>query len=151
MSCRTPALWVLSAAMLSFASVPVAAQVYTGRIEVTAVDATGAVLPGATVEISGPQNETGVTDAKGSAQFLNLPPGTYTVVTRLTGFSEYRNTDVPVVVGGTVPLKVTLAIGGVAQAITVTAESPVVDPKRLTTQTNVTLTELQEVPSARDP
>jgi hypothetical protein len=151
MSCRTPALWVLSAALLAFASAPAAAQVYTGRIEVTAVDATGAVLPGATVEISGPQNETGVTDAKGSAQFLNLPPGIYTVVTKLSGFSEYRNTNVPVVVGGTVPLRVTMAIGGVAQAITVTAESPVVDPKRLTTQTNVTLTELQEVPSARDP
>lgn len=146
----TSAPWVL-AVWFVCASGPAFAQVYTGRIEITAVDATGAVLPGATVDITGPQNATGVTDAKGSAQFLNLAPGTYTVVAKLTGFNEYRNTNVPVVTGGTVPLKVILAVGTVAEDVTITAESPVVDPKRLTTQTNVTLTELQEVPSSRDP
>ena len=39
----------------------------------------------------------------------------------------------------------------VAQDVFVSAESPVVDPKRTTVQTNVSLTELQEIPSSRDP
>lgn len=151
MRLRAPTLLALCAALLAFAAEPAAAQVYTGRIEVTAVDATGAVLPGATVDITGPQNATAVTDGKGSAQFLNLAPGTYTVVATLTGFGEYRNTEVPVVVGGTVPLKITLAVGTITQDVSVHAETPVVDSKRMTTQTNVTLTELQEIPSSRDP
>src|SRR5918995_6128259 len=50
MRLRTPALGMLCATLLECAA-PAAAQIYTGRIEVAAVDATGAVLPGATVEI----------------------------------------------------------------------------------------------------
>ncbi len=141
-------LWLVAMALLA---VPAAAQDYTGRIEVTLSDTTGAVLPGVTVEVSGPQRQSGITDGQGNAQFLNLPPGTYEVLARLAGFRTYRNTNVPVTVGGTIPLKVSLNVESVAQDVFVTAESPVVDTKRQTTQTNVTLAELQEVPSSRDP
>jgi carboxypeptidase family protein/TonB-dependent receptor-like protein len=127
------------------------AQVYTGRIDVTVNDATGAVLPGVTVEVTGPQNATAVTDAQGAAHFLNLAPGNYKVKASLSGFGDYNNTNVPVGAGVSVPLRVTLAVGGVAQNVEVTAESPIIDPKRQTTQTNVSLEELQEVPSSRDP
>ena len=141
----------LCVAMLAFATTPASAQGYTGRIEVTVADTTGAVLPGTTIELTGPQNRTTVTDGKGQAVFLNLAPGTYTVIARLAGFQTYRNTEVPVAVGGTVPLKVSLNVESVAQDVFVTAESPVVDPKKTATATNVTLTELQEVPTSRDP
>jgi hypothetical protein len=138
-------------AIAAFVTPPAAAQVYTGRIEVAVVDSTGAVLPGARVEISGPQDRSNITDGKGIVQFLNLAPGTYTVLVRLDGFQTHRNTDVAVVAGGSVPLKVPLNLETLAQDVFVTAESPVVDPKKTTVQTNVTLTELQEVPSSRDP
>ena len=141
---------VLCASILAFAA-PAAAQVYTGRMEVTVTDSTGAILPGATVELSGPRSATAVSDARGQAVFLNLPPGTYTVKATLTGFGEYNNTNVPVVAGGTVPLKVSLAVGGVTQSVDVTAESPVIDPKRTSTSTNITQEQLQEIPSSRDP
>jgi hypothetical protein len=56
-------------AALALCSVLVAAtataQVFTGRIEVTVVDSTGAVLPGATVELGGQQTANTVTDARG--------------------------------------------------------------------------------------
>ncbi|MCA1561152.1 MAG: carboxypeptidase-like regulatory domain-containing protein [Acidobacteria bacterium] len=55
------------------------AQVFTGRIDATVVDSTGAVLAGVTVAISGPRNQETVTDAQGEAHFLNLAPGTYQV------------------------------------------------------------------------
>ena len=48
------------------------AQVSTGRIDAAVADSTGAVLPGVTVDISGPQNQSAVTDALGEAHFLNL-------------------------------------------------------------------------------
>jgi hypothetical protein len=128
------------------------AQVFTGRIEFAAVDSTGAVLPGVTVEISGPRAASQMTDARGEARFLGLPPGNYAVVASLQGFSEYRNENVVVVTGAAAPLRATLSVAGLAQQVEVTAEaSPVIDPKAMTTSTNVTLDELQKVPSSRDP
>jgi Carboxypeptidase regulatory-like domain len=130
---------------------PASAQVFTGRIEVTVVDATGGVLPGATVEITGPQKATFVTGPDGVARFLNLEPGTYEVTATIQGFQQYQNTNVPVVAGGTMPLRVSLKIAGVEEQILVTAESPVIDTKKSSTSTSVTLNELQNIPSARDP
>ncbi len=151
MRLRTTVRGAVCLAMLAMFNAPAAAQVFTGRIDVTVTDSTGAVLPGATISVSGPQNRTTETDTKGEAHFLNLAPGTYAVTATLSGFNEYRNTNVPVGAGTAVPLKISLAIGGVAQQVQVTAETPVIDVQRQTTQTNVTLEELQNIPTARDP
>jgi len=132
-------------------AMPAAAQVATGRIEITVVDATGAVVPGVVVDLTGPQSGTYTTGPDGAARFLNLPPGTYQVRAALAGFSDYNNTNVPVVAGGSVQLRATMAVGGVQQQVNVTAESPVIDARRTGTGTNVTLDELQNIPSARDP
>lgn len=132
-------------------AMPAAAQIATGRIEVTVVDATGAVLPGVVVDLTGPQNGTFTTGPDGAARFLNLPPGTYQVKAVLAGFSDYNNPNIIVVAGGNVQLKATLAVGGVQQQVDVTAASPIIDAKKVGTATNVTLDELQNIPSARDP
>jgi hypothetical protein len=147
---RMTRLVVVLAGILALAA-PALAQQYTGRIEVTATDSTGAILPGVTVEIAGPRNASGVTDARGTVVFLNLPPGTYVVTGKLSGFTDYENRNVPVVVGGSVPLRMALSIAGVAQQIEVTSITPIIDTKRVATTTNVTYEELQQVPSARDP
>jgi hypothetical protein len=150
MKFRLARLLVVAVALFAFAT-PSSAQFTTGRIDVTVADSTGAILPGVTVDISGPQNRTQVTDANGEARFLNLAPGIYTVAARLSGFNDYVNRDVPVVAGGIVPLRVAMVVAGLATAVEVTAATPTIDPKRTTVSTNVTVTELQEVPSSRDP
>jgi hypothetical protein len=132
-------------------AVPSSAQVFTGRIDVTVTDTTGAILPNVTVTLSGPADQTAVTDARGEVHFVNLAPGTYTVTARLDGFNEYSNKNVPVVTGGVVPLKASLSVGGVTASVDVTTASPTIDPKKLVTATNVTVEELQNVPSSRDP
>jgi hypothetical protein len=137
-------------AVLSVA-VPCSAQVFTGRVDVTVADTTGALLPGATVDITGPVNVSKTTDTQGVAHFLDLTPGTYQVKVSLSGFSDYVNKDVAVAAGASVPLRVGLAIGGVSQTVEVTAETPVVDPKKTGTATTVSLEELQNIPSGRDP
>ena len=139
-----------AAAIVAFA-LPASAQVYTGRIDVTIADSTGAVLPGVTVELTGPQTHTAVTDASGEAHFLNLAPGTYNVSAKLEGFGAYANNNVVVAAGASVPLRVTMAVAGLESAVQVTAESPVIDPKKMTTSTSVTNQQLQEIPSSRDP
>ena len=143
-------LLVLAIAAFAFAT-PTSAQVFTGRIDVTVVDSTGAVLPGVTVEISGPQSRTAVTDAAGEAHFLNLAPGTYAVAAKLQGFADFLNRNVAVLAGVGVPLRVTLGVAGLATAVEVTGAAPVIDPKKMTTSTNVTNEQLQEIPSSRDP
>jgi hypothetical protein len=128
-----------------------AAQVFTGRIDITVVDSTGAILPGANVTLAGPQSTESPADARGEVHFLNLPPGTYTVTAMLDGFADYKNEAVVVGTGVSVPLKVTMGVKGLATQVEVLAETPVIDVKKQTTTTNVTLAELQNIPNARDP
>ena len=141
--------WVL-AAMLCVAATA-NAQVFTGRIDVTTQDSTGAVLPGVTVDISGPQNQSAVTDAQGQVHFLNLPAGTYQVKASLQGFADYLNRTLPVGAGSVVPLRVTLGVQGVTEQVQVSGEAPILEPNRQAISTNVTNQELQNIPSARDP
>src|SRR5687767_10395320 len=129
---RLARLMVMAAAVLAFAT-PALAQTYTGRVDITVADSTGAVLPGVTVELSGAANRTAVTDASGEARFLNLPPGNYTVAAKLQGFNDYSNPNVSVAAGASVPLRVAMAVAGMAASVEVTAESPVIDPKKMTT------------------
>lgn len=143
-------LAVLCASLLALAT-PSAAQVFTGRIDVTVQDTTGAVLPGVTVDISGAQSSTAVTDGAGEAHFLNLAPGTYTVSAKLQGFADYLNKSVAVAAGTAVPLRVAMGVAGVTTQVQVSGDTPVLDPRKQTTSTNVTLEELQNIPSARDP
>ena len=142
---------VMLALCLSAVAAPAGAQVHAGRIDVTIADATGAVLPGVVVTISGPQNVTAVSDAQGEAHFLNLAPGTYAVSAKLEGFNEYINRDVAVSANAGVPLKISLTVGGVTTQVDVTGASPIINPKNTATTTNVSYAELQQIPSARDP
>src|SRR5207237_4695074 len=144
-------LTAVCARMRALAAAPSLAQVSTGRIDATVADTTGAVLPGVAVDISGPQSHSAVTDAMGEVHFLNLAPGTYTVSAKISGFSDYLNKNIAVGTGASVPLRIALSVAGVATQVTVTGESPVVDTKKTTTSTNVTVEELQNIPSSRDP
>ena len=146
---RCAAIGVLALAVVGVA--PAVAQQSVGRIDVTIVDSTGGVLPGVTVNIAGPLNQMMVTDERGEAHFLNLTVGTYQLTANLQGFNEYRNTNVPVAAGVAIPLKVQMAVAGAQETVNVTAESPVIDTKKETTATTVSLQELQDVPTARDP
>jgi hypothetical protein len=141
----------LGAALVMAYAATSSAQMYTGRIDATVSDSTGALLPAVTVEINGPQKATGVTDALGQAHFLNLAPGVYSFSAKLPGFGDYLNKNVVVGTGASVPLTISMALASVSAAVEVTAASPVVDTKRMTTSTNVSLQELQNIPTARDP
>jgi hypothetical protein len=142
----------LTAVLIAVAFTSIAsAQVFTGRVEVIVEDSTGGRLPGVSVDLTGPLNQTQVTDAQGQAHFLNLPVGIYAVKASLQGFNPFVNNTVQVVSGASTPISARLGVAGTAETVTVTAATPVIDLKRDTTTTNVTLEELQNIPSARDP
>ena len=138
--------------LLLLSALPASAQtLFQGRIDVTVQDAQGSIVPGVTVEISGPATASQVTDERGEARFLNLPPGTYTVTSALQGFQPYRNDRVTVASGSGTPLRITMQVSGVAEAVQVVGAEPIVDPARQTVTTNVSYEELQQIPSSRDP
>ena len=68
-------------------------------------DASGAVLPGVTVEAAGPAlvgpGRTVVTDARGQYRFVDLPPGVYSLTFSLPGFVTFKRNDVVVTANST--------------------------------------------------
>jgi len=104
----------------------VTAQVDRGVLSGVVTDPSGTVMPGVTVTITGPEMRSTVTDAKGAYSFQNLPPGEYRVESRLAGFRTEVAT-VRVQAGRTERLDVKMTIGAVAETVTVTGETPVVD------------------------
>ena len=103
------------------------AQALTGTVR----DASGAVLPGVTVEAASPalleKVRTTVTDGTGLYRLENLVPGTYTVSFALSGFVTVRREGVEVSSGQSITIGADLRVGGVQETITVTGETPVVD------------------------
>ena len=141
-----------AALMIALAlAAPARAQVFTGRVDVAIEDSTGARVPGAMIDLTGPVSQTQVSDAQGQAHFLNLPVGIYAVKVSLPGFTPATNSNVEVLSGASTPLVVPLAVAGTPEVVNVTAISPAVDLKRATTTTHVTVEELQNTPSSRDP
>jgi hypothetical protein len=132
---------------------PVAwAQVSTGNIYGTVTDESGAVLPGVTITLTGPTIGTRTTTggSQGDFRFLNLDPATYKLSVGLTGFATV-NRDVIINSGQSVNLTFGLKVASVAETVTVTAETPLVDTKKRGTSTTMTSEELSKVPTARDP
>src|SRR5262245_21423915 len=105
----------------------------TGTIAGVVRDATGAVLPGVTVEAASPalieKVRTAVTDGQGQYKLIELNPGTYTVTFTLTGFNTLRRDGVALSADFTAAVNAELKLGAVSETIVVTAESPLVDPQ----------------------
>ncbi len=97
----------------------------------TVKDPSGAVVPGVTVEASSPvlieRIRTATTDAAGQYRIESLQPGTYTVSFTLPGFATLKRDDVLVSGTGVVKIDAEMRVGGVAETVVVTGESPVVD------------------------
>jgi carboxypeptidase family protein/TonB-dependent receptor-like protein len=145
---------VLALVALCAASAVATAQSQTGEIFGKASDASGAVLPGVTVTLTGPvllQPLTAVTSDTGTYQFPRLEIGTYTVKFELTGFKTVVNEGIKVTVGFNAQVNAVMGISTVQETITVTGETPIVDTKEVGTKQTFTNELLQSIPSARDP
>src|SRR3954452_11846025 len=133
---------------------PASAQSQTGDIFGKVTDASGAVLPGVTVTLTGPsllQPQTATTSETGSFQFPRLNVGTYTVKFELPGFKTVIKEGIQVTVGFSANVSTALGVSAVQETVTVTGESPIVDTKNTGTKQTFTLEQLQSIPSARDP
>src|SRR5215216_5644802 len=116
-------------------------------------DTSGAVLPGVTVEAASPalieKVRTVVTDGAGAYRIVDLRPGTYTVTFSLAGFSSVRRDGVELTTSFTAAVNAVLAVGNVAETITVTGENPVVDLSSARQQTTVSREVLDAIPTTK--
>jgi hypothetical protein len=107
----------------------------TGSIAGVVKDATGAVLPGVTVEASSPalieKTRSVVSDGQGAYKIVDLRPGTYVVTFTLTGFSGVRREGIELTAAFTANVNAELKVGSVSETITVSGESPIVDTQNV--------------------
>jgi hypothetical protein len=147
-------LFLVAFALLALAVAPAMAQVSTraGSVYGKVIDEKGAPLPGVTVTLESNeiQPQTATTGPTGGFRFANLPPGLYSATFGIEGFTEVRQEEIRVSVGGAVQLDITLR-PTLTEEFVVVAETPVVDTKKTGNESTFNREYLDKVPSGRDP
>jgi Carboxypeptidase regulatory-like domain len=118
-----------------------------------AKDASGAVLPGVTVEAASAalieKTRSAITDGTGQYQIVDLRPGTYAVTFTLSGFSAVKREGVEISGSGTITINADMKVGNVTETINVTGETPIVDIQSSKRQAVLENKVINELPVAR--
>jgi hypothetical protein len=124
-----------------------------GAIAGTVRDTTGAVLPGATVEAASPalieRVRTVTTDETGQYRIIDLRPGVYSLSISLPGFATVRREGIELTAGFTANVSVELRLGDLAETLTVSGTSPIVDVQNVNQQRVVTREVLDSIPTGK--
>jgi carboxypeptidase family protein/TonB-dependent receptor-like protein len=112
---------------------PAAAQVTDATVKGRVVDASGDILPGASVTAQ--HAETGVrrettSDATGTFLLAGLTPGVYTLGAAVEGFRPFHKDGLRLTVGETADVTITLGLAGVQESVEVTAGTVTVATSR---------------------
>jgi hypothetical protein len=129
------------------------AQERFGGLTGIVTDASGGVLPGATVTITSKTtgaSKTLVTGADGLYSIPDLDPGRYTVVVELSGFAKTSMDDVAVSLGKTLKVDAQLKVGDMSEVVQVQAEArPAIDSRSTLVSHNITAEEIDRMPKGR--
>src|SRR5215475_7767842 len=146
----------LSIVLLLLCLVPSMAQAQgqSGSIAGVARDSSGAILPGVTVEVASPalieKVRTAVTDGQGAYKIIDLRPGTYSVTFTLTGFSTVKRDGIELTAAFTANVGAEMKVGAVAETITVSGESPIVDTQNIVQKQTSTREVMDALPTDRN-
>ena len=124
------------------------AQQTESRIAGRVVDDSGAAIPGVTVTVISKGTRavrTAVTGGEGAYAVTNLGPGSYTVSFDLSGFAN-QSRDVVLGVGQLEMVDITLSIATLQEAVTVSADSRVIDLSSARIGVNVSPEEVDNLP-----
>ena len=147
-------LFAAVAAAISIDIAPAWAQGQTGTISGVVRDASGAVLPGVTVEASSPalieKTRSAVTDGQGAYSIIDLRPGPYTVTFTLAGFSTVRREGVVLTASFTANVSVDMKVGALEETITVSAATPIVDVQNVAKIATTTREAMDVLPTDRN-
>jgi hypothetical protein len=126
-----------------------AAQSETATIIGTVADSQGGVLPGVTITVRNTDTGfvlTGVTDSEGRYRIAAVPPGRYEMTAQLAGFSTAVRRGLTFTLGSENVINFVLQVATVAEEITVTAETPVVQTTTAAVQSTMTREQIDLLP-----
>ncbi|MEJ2085155.1 MAG: carboxypeptidase regulatory-like domain-containing protein [Acidobacteriota bacterium] len=143
--------WCLGLLYLSCVSSLLSAQVEVGSLFGAVEDTEGIALPGVNLSLTGyGELKVQTSDALGQFRFLGLEPGVWSLTAKLDGFStvDYPTINIEASRSTSIVIELSAAI---EEAITVVAESPLLDERKIATGTTLRRAELEKLPMARDP
>jgi hypothetical protein len=116
-------------------------------------DSSGAVLPGVVVEASSPalieQTKSTVSDAAGQYRIVDLRPGVYAVTFSLPGFGTLKREGIELTATFIATVNVDLKVGALAETVTVSGETPVVDVQSSQATRTIDSSVFAGIPSSR--
>jgi Carboxypeptidase regulatory-like domain len=131
-------------------SAVLAQAIITGSVK----DSSGAVLPGVGVEAASPalieKVRTAFSDGTGQYRIEDLRPGTYTVTFTLQGFNTLKREGIELTGSFTASINAELKVGALAETITVTGESPIVDVQSAKRETTMNSEVIRSLPTVRN-
>src|SRR5216117_767767 len=142
------AVLILTAALL-LPSAAFAQGTLTGTVR----DESGGVLPGVSVEAASPvlieKVRTAVTDGAGQYRITGLNPGTYSLTFSLSGFNVVKREGIELSGTATLTIPVDMRVGALAETVTVTGETPVVDVQTTRRETVLSAEVVEAIPGNR--
>jgi hypothetical protein len=142
---KSPSIAIFLAAMISVA----VAQSDRGTLAGTILDNTGAVVPKATITITGADTGSvynAVSSSAGSYRVPDLKLGRYNISVSATGFKTADRTGVLIQVNSVSALDITLEVGNKTETITVSADAPTLQTESSDIGTVVTTKQIQDLP-----
>ncbi|HEX9726092.1 MAG TPA: carboxypeptidase regulatory-like domain-containing protein [Vicinamibacteria bacterium] len=125
-------------------------QTFQGGVRGAVRDADGGVLPGTTVTITNSQTgavRTAVTNERGEYVFASVAPGTYNLAVELSGFAPFRREGLEVGVQTFLVQDVSMQVGGIAESVTVTGETPLIETANASIASAIDKAQLDVLPT----
>ena len=137
------------AGLIAFGSCVVFGQGSTATMSGVVRDATGGVVPGASVTAK--HTESGLTrtvetNENGDYKMPSLPVGPYEVTADKPGFRQQIRRGINLAVAQEAVINLTLDVGAVAESVTVTDEAPIVNTTLSSTSGLITEQQVKDLP-----
>ena len=142
---------LISALVLLLASVPSRSQNATATLSGTVRDDSGAVVADVAVTLRNPatgRSRNTKTDDEGRYSFSNMEPGAYELRAARNGFKTVILSDVPLTVGSSSVINVTLPVGVVSEEVLVQQREPLIEPTKAEVSRVVGSLEIDSLPIA---
>jgi len=123
---------------------------FTGNIQGTVVDPSGAAIAQAKVALENLGNHisaTTTTDGEGGYRFLSLAPGSYKISVEAAGFSR-AETTITLETNQNLNVPFAVKVGAASSSVTVTAEAPLLNTAETRNQLTLETQELSTLPLA---
>ncbi len=128
------------------------AQETTAGIQGVIKDQSGAVVAGATVELTSPSllgSKKVTSDSSGNYRFSALPPGSYAITVSAKGFRNFKQGELALSAGRLPSVDIQLQVGGMAETVEVTSAASIVDVTQSKVATTVSKDIINSMPTGR--